>query len=89
MAAFTKTQKLKAQQKADTVSNFISGMRFQIPPSKLDKGLSKVGRLAKTDARPASHNQYWYRAWEKVGKVIGRTMNKLSPLKRVVKSKRK
>lgn len=58
MAALTKAQKLKAQQKADTVSNFISGMRFQIPPSKLDRALSKVERLAKTGARPASHNQY-------------------------------
>lgn len=87
--AFTRSQRIKSQQKADTFANFISGMRNQIPPSKLDKGLSKIERLARADSRGASHNQFWYEAWNKVGRTVGKTMNKLSPLKKVIKSKKK
>ena len=79
MANLTKAQMRKLWQAADTIHNFISSVNFQTPPSKLSKWLSKAGTVAGNIAKKAwaVHTQKWYKAWDKAGKIIGSTMNKL------------
>ena len=64
---------------AAKANNFVSSFRNQLPPSKLDRAVSKVQKItnaAVKATRPAP-TQKWYSAWDKAGKVVWWIMNKL------------